>query len=96
MKIKFKGKNLEVEEVKGFSKFRGLMFKKKSKPLLFIFEKPTRQRIHSFFCRPFYAVWMRDGKIVEEKLVKPFSFSVRPKKPFTELVEIMKTEISRR
>ena len=31
------------------------MFRKNSKPLLFIFEKPTRQSIHSLFCKPFLA-----------------------------------------
>ena len=88
MKFKIKNKIIEVEEMKGFGKIRGLMFKKKSKPLLFKFGKPTRQRIHSFFCKPFRAIWIKDGKIVGERDVKPFTLSVRPKKSFTELVEI--------
>lgn len=64
------------------------MFRKNPKPLFFVFKKPTQQAIHSFFCRPFKAVWMNDGEIVEEKIVKPYRFSVKPKKEFTHLAEI--------
>jgi len=97
MKIKIKGRVFEVEEVKGFEKFRGLMFRRNSKPLLFKFKKPTRQRIHSYFCKPFCAIWMKNGIIIEERMIKPFTFSIRPKKPFTELVEIPKShEVPRR
>jgi len=88
VKIKIKDKIIEVEEVKGFGKIRGLMFRKKSMPLLFRFKKPTRMPIHSFFCKSFHAVWMKDGGVVEERFVKPFSISIKPKQPFTELVEI--------
>lgn len=88
MKFKIKNKIIEVEEMKGFGMARGLMFKRKSKPLLFRFKSPTRRAIHSFFCKPFRAIWMKDGKIVEEREVKPFTFSVRPKKAYTELIEI--------
>ena len=88
MKIKIKDKILEVEEMKGFKKITGLMFRKNSKPLLFKFDKPTREPIHSFFCRPFYAIWRRDGKIIKEMKVRPFRISIRPKEPFTELIEI--------
>lgn len=94
MKIKIKNKIVEVEEMKGFGRFRGLMFRRRSKPLLFKFNKPNREPIHSFFCKPFYAVWMKDGKVVEEKLIKPFRFFVRPKKDFTELIEILVVEKS--
>jgi len=88
-KIKLKGKIIEAEVCDTiFSKARGLMFRKHSKPMLFVFKKPTRQSIHSFFCRPFKAIWLYKGKIIDEKIVQPFSFSVKPKNPFTELVEI--------
>lgn len=89
MKIKIKNKTLHVKEVKGLGKVRGLMFRKNSKPLLFKFKKPTRQRIHSYFCKPFRAIWMRDGKIIEERKIKPFTLSIRPKEPYTELIEIL-------
>lgn len=42
-------------------KFSGLMFRKKSYPLLFPFNKEKKLSIHSFFCVPFKAIWL-DGK----------------------------------
>ena len=88
-KINLRGKIIEVRECKTLlSRVRGLMFRKKSLPLVLVFKKPTRQAIHSFFCKPFKAVWLKDGKIIDEKIVKPFSLSVKPKKYFTEIVEI--------
>ena len=88
MKLKIKNKIIDVKEMKGFGKITGLMFRKKSKPLLFRFKKPTRQRIHSYFCKPFTAIWMENGKVIEEREIKPFTFSIRPRESFTELVEI--------
>ena len=88
-RIKIKGKIIEVEECKSvWSKARGLMFKKNSLPLLFVFNKPTQQSIHSFFCKSFLAIWLNKGKIIEARTVKPFCFSVKPKEKFTEIVEI--------
>jgi len=95
-KIKLKGKIIEAEVCDTtFAKARGLMFRKQSRPLLFIFKKPTRQSIHSFFCKPFLALWLYKGKIIDKKIVNPFSFSVNPRKPFTELVEIPLKDNSR-
>ncbi len=93
MKFKFnhKGKKIELDvEVCDtvFKRARGLMFRSNPSPLLFVFNKPTRQPIHSFFCKPFRAIWMRDGKIIDEKTVLPFKLSVIPKGDFTALVEI--------
>jgi uncharacterized membrane protein (UPF0127 family) len=39
-------------------KARGLMFRKNPKPLLFIFNKEKNLPIHSFFCKPFTAIWL--------------------------------------
>ncbi len=89
MKIKIREKFVEVELCDTpFKKMRGMMFRKNRKSLLFAFKKPTRQPIHSLFCKPFLAIWMKNGEIVDEKIVKPFSLSVRPKEFFTHLVEI--------
>jgi uncharacterized membrane protein (UPF0127 family) len=41
-------------------KFMGLMFRKNSSPLLFTFNKNKTLSIHSFFCKPFRAVWLDD------------------------------------
>jgi len=88
-KIKIKGKLIKVRICDNiFSRARGLMFRKNSLPLLFIFKKPAKRSIHSFFCEPFKAIWLNKNKIIEERIVKPFSLSVKPEKPFTELVEI--------
>lgn len=56
-------------------KFLGLMFRKKSPPLLFVFNKNKILSIHSFFCRPFKAIWLNEKmqiiKIVDVKTWKP-------------------------
>ncbi len=90
-KIKLKNKIIEVEICDSiFRKFRGLMFRNKNqlKPLLFEFEKPTKQGIHSIFCKPFKAVWLNNGKVIDEKIVKHFSLYIKPKGKFTQLIEI--------
>ena len=73
------------------SKMRGLMFRSKNfkTPLVFTFNKPTRTPIHSLFVRThFLAVWMRNDKIIEIKLIKPYSFNIKPKEKFDTLIEI--------
>jgi len=54
------------------SKFLGLMFKKNSPPLLFVFSKEKKRlSIHSFFCSPFTAIWLdKDKKVTKIKQVK--------------------------
>lgn len=49
-------------------KFMGLMFKKKSPALLFIFDKEKKLEIHSFFCKPFRAIWL-DNKMKSTRVV---------------------------
>ncbi len=68
--FKYRGKkiSLDVEECRSIiQKTRGLMFRKKSKPLLFIFKYPNRSAIHSFFCVPFIAIWFDDTKNFSKK-----------------------------
>ncbi len=89
--FKYKGKefNLEVKECKTFfSKVHGLMFKKNSKPLLFIFSKSSKEAIHSFFCVPFIAIWFNKKNIVDIKVVRNRKFFIRPQKNFDKLLEI--------
>ncbi len=56
-------------------KFMGLMFKKNSPPLLFVFNKNKKLSIHSFFCKPFRAIWldekMHATKFTDVKKWKP-------------------------
>ncbi|MFH1521552.1 MAG: hypothetical protein ABIF18_01205 [archaeon] len=49
-------------------KATGLIFKKNSPPLLFIFNKNKNIPIHSFFCKPFRAIWL-DEKMCATKIV---------------------------
>ena len=83
---------LETEIMNGLGEVIGLMFsrKEKAKNLLFEFPKPVRLSIHSVFVFfPFIAIWLdSDGKIIEIKKVKPFSFRVCPQKKFSSFVEI--------
>src|SRR3989344_3891295 len=54
-----KTKMIKVLECKNLiSKATGLMFKKSSPPLLFIFQRQRPITIHSFFCKPFRAMWL--------------------------------------
>lgn len=73
-----------------FSKIRGLMFRPKNfrTPLLFVFKKPKRCAIHSFFCRKFLAIWMLKGRIVDMKIIKSWRVAVTPKEKFDEFLEI--------
>jgi uncharacterized membrane protein (UPF0127 family) len=58
-----------------WKKFSGLMFRKNSKPLLFPFNKEKNLSIHSFFCKPFKAIWIDDKmRITKEEEV----FNWRP------------------
>jgi len=51
-----------------WKKFSGLMFRKNSLPLLFTFKKEKNLSIHSFFCKPFQAIWIDDKlQITQEK-----------------------------
>ena len=54
-----------------WSKFSGLMFRKSSPPLLFVFKKNQNLLIHSFFCKPFKVIWIDDKlQITKEKTIK--------------------------
>jgi uncharacterized membrane protein (UPF0127 family) len=93
--LRYKNKKFGVENIKRI-KSRwgmawGLMFKpENTNALLFEFEKPTRMGIHSFFVFfPFIAVWLDDkNKIVEQKIVQPFTPSIKPAREFVKLLEI--------
>jgi len=59
-----------------WSKASGLMFRKSSPPLLFILSRNQSLVIHSFFCKPFKAIWIDDKmRVTKEEIVnnwKPF------------------------
>ncbi|MFH1358781.1 MAG: hypothetical protein ABIH37_02755 [archaeon] len=93
VKFKFKYKEeeveLEVKECKSFfSQAMGLMFRNRSKPLLFVFKNKKIRNIHSFFCKPFYAIWFDEDKIIDDKFVDSWIFSIGPDKRFNKLLEV--------
>ena len=74
-KIKGKKYSIEAKICKSFwEKLSGLMFRKQSPPLLFVFNKKKMLSIHSLFCRPFRAIWLDDNmnssKVVDVKTWK--------------------------
>jgi uncharacterized membrane protein (UPF0127 family) len=75
----------------GIGMILGLMFRtRKTRPLLFEFKRDVRMAIHSFFVFfPFKAIWLdENNRIIAQKIVKPFTLCVRPRKPFRKLIEI--------
>ena len=93
MIVKYKNKkiNIDVKEVSEFGKVSGLMFRtKETKILLFEFKKETNLKVHSFFVLfDFLGVWINSkGRVVDCKIMKPFSVAYSPKKKFSKLVEI--------
>jgi len=95
-KFNYKGKekNINVRILKSvWGQARGLMFKKKSEPLLFIFKNKKKRAIHSFFCKPFIAIWFDGDKIVDVKKINSWNFSIRPIEKFDKLLEIPSNEI---
>ena len=82
---------INIKKCNSFQKISGLMFKSKNtSALLFEFPKKTKMAIHSFFVfSPFYAIWLdENNKLIEIKKIKPFTFHVKPTKPFSKLLEI--------
>jgi len=72
-----------------FSKTIGLMFKKNPKNLLFVFQKPVKISIHSFFCRKnFVAIWLLNGRVIDAKIVLPWKLNLAPRKNFDKLLEL--------
>ncbi|MDP3966376.1 MAG: DUF192 domain-containing protein [archaeon] len=92
--LNYRGKkiSLEVYRVPKLLRAIGLMFsrREKAKALIFEFGKPVRIPIHSWFVFfPFIAIWTdSENKIVDSKVIHPFTFYVLPSERFTNLIEI--------
>jgi len=90
----FAGKKIVVENYEictsFFSKLRGLMFRPRNfkTPLFFVFKKPVRYPIHSFFCKRFLAIWFLNKETVEKRIIKPWESNIYPSKEFDSLLEI--------
>ena len=93
MIINYKNKKIKisVKKVSSLGKITGLMFRKKiTENLLFSFGKKTSLKIHSFFVFfNFLAVWLDEkNRVIDFKIIKPFTLAVTSKKPFRRLIEI--------
>ena len=92
--LRHKGKNffLKTKKCGWLDEIFGLMFQKREDAdvLLFDFSGRKKPALHSFFVFfPFLAVWLDDkNKIVEIRVVNPFSFNVSSKKAFGKIVEV--------
>ena len=93
MRVYYNKKSIDipVRKVGFFGKYIGLMFKsKETRNLLFDFNKDLRRGIHSYFVFfPFLAIWLDNkNRVLESKIVYPFTSLVLPKCDFRKLVEI--------
>ena len=93
IRVFYGGKRTEIpaKKVPFFGKISGLMFhSRETENLLFDYDKKTKMSIHSFFVFfPFLAVWLDDkNKIIEKRIIKPFTFSAKPRRNYTKLLEI--------
>ena len=91
IKVGGKEKVLNLKKSSKVGKVIGLMFKSKNtNSLLFEFNKKTSMKIHSFFVFfDFLVLWIDDkNNVIDFKIVKPFTLSVKSKKPFSKVIEI--------
>lgn len=74
----------------GLTKYFGLMFRSSStEPIYWEFEKEVSIPMHTLFCPKVLITWIdKFGERIERREVKPFSWNVKPKKPFTKIVEV--------
>lgn len=94
MRIHYKRKSISVsaKKARSFKKFSGLMFRSlsKSQNLLFEFNKETSISFHSYFVFfKFMIIWLDSkNKVIEYKIVKPFSLKISCQKKFKKCLEI--------
>ena len=81
----------KAESKSFFGKIFGLMFRTRhSGNMLFSFRKDVRISIHSWFVFfPFLAIWLDEKKkVVDMRIVLPFSTMVLSKKKFRHILEL--------
>ncbi len=90
MKLKLNNKYIEIKDIKKSSGVIGLMFSRREKAPILLFEKSKNLAIHSFFVFfPFLCLWLDDkNSVVEFKIVRPFSHYEKTSKDFSKIVEI--------
>lgn len=76
-----------VEKCSSWKIYKGLMFSKNSKPLLIEIKNRAIHSIFVFF--PFLAIWLNDkNKILDCKLIHPFTPYIISKSNFSKIIEI--------
>ncbi|MCF7910175.1 DUF192 domain-containing protein [Candidatus Pacearchaeota archaeon] len=84
--------SIGVKNCNGFRKISGLMFysREKAPALLFEFNKPVKNSIHSFFVFfVFLVLWLdKKNNVIDYRIVKPFQANITPDKKFSKIVEI--------
>ncbi|MEM3074643.1 MAG: hypothetical protein QW727_01740 [Candidatus Pacearchaeota archaeon] len=91
MIIKFKNKFIKIkniQEARGFNIFRGLMFRRKNKSPVFLFN--SKSSLHSFFVFfPFLVLWLdKKNNVADFKIVYPFLPYINTKKEYKRILEI--------
>ncbi|HLC78208.1 MAG TPA: hypothetical protein VJH92_03730 [Candidatus Nanoarchaeia archaeon] len=90
----YKGKKISVlaGECKGLSMGIGLTWKrrKNARALLFDFKKNSRPALTAMFVFfPFIVLWLDDkNNVIEKRVIRPFQYSIKPKKDFVRVLEI--------
>lgn len=92
LEITLDGKKIKLNavSVNFFGKFKGLMFSRREKAKILLFENAKNIGIHSFFVFfDFIILWLDDrNNVVEWKIVRPFSVYEKSKRPFSKIIEI--------
>ncbi|HRZ85305.1 MAG TPA: DUF192 domain-containing protein [Candidatus Paceibacterota bacterium] len=93
IEISLGGKRIILNSIKKtnfFSKFSGLMFRRKEKSNVLLFETGKRISIHSFFVFfEFVCLWLdNENNVLEWKIIKPFSVREISNYKFTKIIEI--------
>jgi len=83
--------NINTRKLSFMGRFFGLMFREKNtENFLFEFKKETKIIIHSYFVFfDFLAIWLDKGnRVVDWRIVKPFTAVVRPKAKSFKMIEV--------
>ncbi len=91
LNYKHRALKLNVHEVSSLGKYSGLMFHSSStQPLLFDFGKNVNMVLHSWFVFfPFLVLWLdEDMKILDFRVVHPFTFLIKSRKAFQYVLEV--------
>lgn len=89
--------NIEAKKLSTLGCYLGLMFKSRNSENL-LFDIPGKWGIHSFFVFfPFVAIWLDEkNRVIDKKIVKPFTFYENPCRRFAKLIEIPVNERNKR